>query len=87
MVERSEKPAIAYYNNWMPSPLFEEYLRDWDSKLDHKIALIVDNYPVHPGGSTFKNIELIFLTATTTSLIQPPDQGIASHSRLGTDPK
>ncbi|XP_060878419.1 tigger transposable element-derived protein 4-like [Metopolophium dirhodum] len=59
----------------MTSFIFESYLRKWDSTLDHKIALILDNCTAHPNFS-LKNIELVFLPPNTTSLIQPLDQGI-----------
>jgi len=69
---------VDYFSNsnvWMTSFIFENYLRKWDSKLDHKIALVLDNCTAHPNFS-FKNIELVFLPPNTTSLIQPLDQGI-----------
>lgn len=55
--------------------IFESYLRKWDSTLDHKIALILDNCTAHPNFS-LKYIELVFLPPNTMSLIQPLNQGI-----------
>lgn len=69
---------VDYFSNinaWMTSFIFESYLRKWDSTLDHKIALILENCTAHPNFS-LKNIELVFLPPNTTSLIQPLDQGI-----------
>ncbi|XP_025206204.1 tigger transposable element-derived protein 4-like [Melanaphis sacchari] len=62
-------------NAWMTSFIFESYLRKWDSTLDYKIALILDNCTAHPNFS-LKNFELVFIPPNTTSLIQPLDQGI-----------
>lgn len=65
-------------NAWMTASIFENYLREWDSKLQNqkkKIALILDNCTAHPN-LTFKNIQLFFLPPNTTSIIQPLDQGI-----------
>ena len=73
-----------YYSNsnaWMTSALFEEYLRAWDAKLGRKVALLIDNCTARPKHLTSKNIELVFLPANTTSLIQPLDQGIKKVSR------
>lgn len=70
---------VDYRNNmnaWMTASLFEDYLRQWDSKLDRKIALLLDNCTAHPPQLILKNIDLIFLPANTTSIIQPLDQGI-----------
>lgn len=68
-----------YYSNksaWMTSVIFEKHLRQWDSKLKRRIALLVDNCPAHPKLTNLKNIELIFLPSNTTSILQPLDQGI-----------
>ncbi|KAL4120835.1 hypothetical protein QTP88_013453 [Uroleucon formosanum] len=60
---------VDYFSNanaWMTSFIFESYLRKWDSTLDHKIVLILDNCTAHPNFS-LKNIELVFLPPNTTS--------------------
>ena len=43
--------------------------------LKFKIVLLVDNTPAL-GGLVHPNIQLLFLSPNTTSLIQPLDQGI-----------
>ena len=65
--------------NWMDSVLFEEWIREMDTKFTKekkKVALIIDNCPAHPTIDNLKSIELIFLPANTTSKLQPVDQGV-----------
>lgn len=62
---------------WMTSQLFEEEIRKWDAELKgKKILLLVDNCPAHPVISDLQNIELCFLPANTTSVLQPMDQSV-----------
>lgn len=62
---------------WMTSQIFEEELRKWDSELKgKKILLLVDNCPAHPAITDLQNIELCFLPANTTSVLQPMDQSV-----------
>ena len=63
-----------YTNNnkaWMTSILFDQWLRKFDSELNRKIALILDNCPAHPHVEDLSNITLIFLPPNTTPLMQP----------------
>ena len=41
-----------------------------------RVALIIDDGPVHPTIYYLKFIELIFLPSKTTSKLQPMDQGV-----------
>jgi hypothetical protein len=41
-----------------------------------KKLLLVDNCPVHPVLENLEYIELLFLPADTTSVLQPMDQGV-----------
>ena len=59
--------------------LISELLNDWDRencRLGRKICSILDNCAAHPTNLRLANIKLIFLSANTTALIQPLDQGI-----------
>lgn len=68
---RSNKSA------WMTSQIFEEEIRKWDCELKgNKILLLVDNCPAHPVIENLQNIELRFLPANTTSVLQPMDQSV-----------
>ena len=73
--------------SWMDSILFEGWIRELDSKFEResrKIVLIVDNCPAHPRVKDLKAINLVFLPPSTTSKMQPMDQGIIAlkaHNR------
>ena len=63
--------------SWMDSVLFEEWIREMDTKFTKekkKVALIIDNCPAHPTIDNLKSIEVIFLPPNTTSKLQPMDQ-------------
>lgn len=61
----------------MTSLLFEEEIRKWDFELKgKKILLLVDNCPAHPAIADLQNIELHFLPANTTIVLQPMDQSV-----------
>ena len=65
--------------NWMDSILFEEWIRELDSKFERegrKIVLNVDNCPAHLRVKDLKAINLVFLPPSTTSKMQPMDQGV-----------
>ena len=65
--------------SWMDSVLFEEWIREMDTKFTKekkKVALIIDNCPAHPTIDNLKSIELVFLPPNTTSKLQPMDQGV-----------
>jgi len=64
---------------WMTAKLYQEWLRDWDSKLRHQkrhILLLQDNFSAHivPPGLT--NIRVENFKPNLTSHIQPADAGI-----------
>ena len=46
------------------------------AKEKKKVALIIDNCPVHSMIDKLKSIELIFLPPNTKSKLQPMDQGV-----------
>ena len=73
---RSNKKA------WMTSTLFEEWISKWDKKLNHKVALILDNCAAHPKLTSLKNIDLFFLPPNTTAKTQPMDQGVIQNLKL-----
>ena len=63
----------------MDGDLFAEWVKELDRKFaaqGRKIALIVNNFPVHPIVDGLKAIELIFIPPHTTSKTQPMDQGV-----------
>ena len=65
--------------SWINRNLFEEWLRELDSKFlaeRRKIALLVDNCPAHPHVDNLKAIDLIFLPTNNTASTQPMDQGV-----------
>lgn len=78
-------PIHMYRSNkkaWMTSTLFEEWISNWDKKLNRKVALILDNCAAHPKLTSLKNIELFFLPPNTTSKTQPMDQGVIQNLKL-----
>jgi len=60
----------------MTQEIFSGWLVKWDSELDRKILLLVDNCNAHNVSLNLKNIKLVYLPANITSLIQPCDQEI-----------
>ena len=69
----------AQQKSWMSSELFEEWVKELDQNFcssKRKIALIIDNCPVHPDVPVLEWVELIFLPPNTTSVTQPKDQGV-----------
>lgn len=62
---------------WMTSQIFEDEIRKWDSELKgKKILVLVHNCPAHPAITDLHNIELCFLPANTTSVLQRMDQSV-----------
>jgi hypothetical protein len=80
--------GIIWRNNkkaWMQSELFCEYLRNLNDKMEcegRKIALLLDNAPVHAYRCLLSNIELVFLPSNTTSGTQPLDVGIIKNFKV-----
>lgn len=69
-------------NAWMTSVIFQEWLKSWDAELQRdsrKVLLLLDNCAAHPHLDCLRNIQLEFLPANTTSLIQPLDMGIIKN--------
>ena len=65
--------------SWMDSQIFEEWVRKLDRTFrmeGRKIALLIDNCPVHPSVPDLTNVQLVFLPPNTTSVLQPVDQGV-----------
>lgn len=59
---------------WMTSDIFVKWLRAWDDYLTEKkekIALLVDNSPVHVPINDLKNVTLVFLPPSMTSVLKP----------------
>ena len=68
-------------SSWMTSQLYAQFLTQWDEHLrarKRKILLLHDNCPAHKVDHlvSLTNIELLFLPANTTAILQPMDQGI-----------
>lgn len=69
------------HNNtaWMTKEIFQEWLLKWDKDLcskSRKVCLLLDNANPHKVNAKLRAIELVFLPANTTSVIQPCDQGV-----------
>lgn len=77
-VNRETLPVEYDYNTkgWMTSKKFEDWLLRWDSKLNRKIALLLDNCSSHNISKEFSNIEIIKLPKNSTAISQPLDQGV-----------
>ncbi|GBN37093.1 hypothetical protein AVEN_88630-1 [Araneus ventricosus] len=57
----------------------QKYLRQWDkglSKKKRKIVLLIVNCAAHIERSNLQWIKVVFLSANTTSVLQPMDQGV-----------
>ena len=70
-------------NSWMTASIFTNELVLWDLELckeNRKIVLLIDNASVHPNiNDKLETIQLEFLPANTTSILQPMDQGIIQN--------
>ncbi|XP_039298512.1 tigger transposable element-derived protein 6-like [Nilaparvata lugens] len=65
--------------SWITTELFNEWLISVDSdmkKENRKILLFLDNCSVHNNPPQLDNVKLIFFPPSTTSGLQPLDQGI-----------
>ena len=71
-----------YWNNakaWMTSPLYQEWLQQWDRELiakNCKILLLQDNFSGHIVPDGLQNIRVENFEANLTAHVQPMDQGI-----------
>ena len=64
---------------WMKSEIFNQWLSEWNSRLQRqsrRILMMIDNCPAHKLIGNYTNIDIHFLPANTTSVLQPMDQGI-----------
>ncbi|XP_037521072.1 tigger transposable element-derived protein 4 [Rhipicephalus sanguineus] len=67
---------------WMTGELFAQWLGKLDKKFERcgrKVLLLVDNCSAHKVDVETKAIELAFLPANTTAVLQPMDQGIIKN--------
>ena len=63
----------------MDSQIFEEWVRKLDQAFrmeGRKIVLLIDNCPVHLSVFDVTNVQLVFLPANTTSVLQLMDQDV-----------
>jgi hypothetical protein len=75
-------PCTYHHNKsaWMTCAICQEFLVSLDRRMASKsreILLFVDHCPAHPKDvRNFKNVQVEFFPANTTSVLQPMDQGI-----------
>lgn len=62
-------------NARMTKQIFTDWLTKWDNKLHQNILLLVDKCTAHSITVKFKHIKLVSLPSSSTSIIQPCDQG------------
>nr|XP_037276006.1 tigger transposable element-derived protein 6-like [Rhipicephalus microplus] len=77
---------VANHKAWMTREIFAQWLREWDERLgkqNRKICLVLDNCAAHHTTVVLKNIELCFLPANTTAVVQPLDQGVIMNFKSG----
>jgi hypothetical protein len=74
--------SFDYHNNakaWMTSSLYQEWLVNWDQKLQadgQKILLLQDNFSGHIVPDGLQNIRVENFEPNITAHVQPNDQGI-----------
>lgn len=74
-----KKLPVYYYVNksaWMTRIIFNEWLLKWDNELKHDILLLLESCNAYDLNVSPKHINVVVLTPSTTSLIQPYNQGI-----------
>ena len=84
---KDSRPPLPYYssaNAWMTSWIWSDILKKFDRELgSRKIILFADNAACHKLVDVeLKNIQIVFMTPNTTSLIQPLDQGIIRTAKV-----
>ena len=70
--------------SWMDSVLIENWVREENAEFKakgRKIALLIDNCPVHTEIENLSHVKLIFLTPNTIWVSQPMDRGVISSLR------
>ncbi|KAK8771219.1 hypothetical protein V5799_025538 [Amblyomma americanum] len=73
---------VANRKAWMTGELFKQWLMKVDKKFERcgrKILLLVDNCSAHKIEVQTNAVELAFLPANTTAVLQPMDQGIIKN--------
>ena len=66
-------------NSWMNSIIFQKIIKIFNNKMkkrNKKVLLFLDNCTSHIMDNEFSNVKLIFFPSSTTSVLQPLDQGI-----------
>ena len=89
IADRSTLPC-QYFNRrkaWMKGGILEKILSNLNRRLktqNRRILLLMDNAPCHPEDldEKFTQINVVFLPANTTSLLQPLDLGIIQAFKL-----
>ena len=63
----------------MAKDVFRSVMHDFNKRMyreRRKVILLLDNAPVHEQCDEFSNVKLVFLSANTTSKLQPLDAGV-----------